>query len=167
MHTIREAEPGYEPCAYLNGTEDPDSFKWLLALRVAVGERTFGFLSPRFMETAQAASHLLRGCWLAYCSPKDLRCGLTAVLALAPIDRWMREDLHPMACDLLLDSQARIRGLFDAGRVAGLLEHHRNGKANNGYQLWLLLFFELWCREVLAGPPPLDFRREKWEGVHA
>lgn len=90
VRTIREAEPGYKPCAYLNGTEDPNSLKWLLALRVAAGERTFGFVSPRFMEVAQAASHLLRGRWLAYCSPKDLRCGLTSALALAPFDHRMR-----------------------------------------------------------------------------
>ena len=83
-----------------------------------------------------------------------------------PIDRWMREDLHPMACDLLLDSQSRIRELFNAGCVSGLLEKHRNGQANNGYQLWLLLFFELWCREVLTGTPRTAVDGGEREGVH-
>ncbi len=83
-----------------------------------------------------------------------------------PIDRWMREDLHPMACDLLLDSQARIRGLFNMSAVRTLLEQQKTGQASNGYQLWLLLFFELWCREVLTGSPRVDLAREKLEGVH-
>ena len=90
VRTIREAEPGYTPCGYLNGTEDPDSLKWLVAMRAAAGERTIGFVSPRFMEAAQTANHFLRGRWLAYCSPKELRCGLTAALVLAPFDRRMR-----------------------------------------------------------------------------
>jgi len=84
-----------------------------------------------------------------------------------PIDRWMREDLYPMACDLLLDQQSRIRDLFKAHAVRSLLEQHKTGQASNGYQLWLLLFFELWCREILTGSPRVDVAREKWEGVHA
>lgn len=90
VRTIREAEPEYWPCAYLNGTEDPNSFKWLLAMRAAAGERTFGFFSPRFMEAAQTTNHFLRRRWLAYCSPKELRCGLSAALLLAPFDHRMR-----------------------------------------------------------------------------
>ncbi len=89
VRAIREAEPGYEPCAYLNGTEDPASVKWLIAMRAASGARTFGFVSPAFMEAAQTASHALRGRWLAYCSPRELSCGLSAAIALAPIDRRM------------------------------------------------------------------------------
>ncbi len=90
VRVIREAEPDYEPCAYLNGTEDPESFKWLLAVRTARDERTFGFVSPAFMEAAQTASHVLHGRWLAYSSPKDLRRGAGAALALAPFDAGMR-----------------------------------------------------------------------------
>ena len=36
--TIRERNPEFAPAAYLNGTEKPDSFKWLLAVRL--GTRT-------------------------------------------------------------------------------------------------------------------------------
>ncbi len=90
VRTILEAEPEYRPCAYLNGTEDPNSLKWLLAMRAAAGERTFGFFSPRFMEAAQSTNHFLRRRWLAYCRPRELRCGLTAALLLAPFDRQMR-----------------------------------------------------------------------------
>ncbi len=65
-----------------------------------------------------------------------------------PIDRWMREDLYPMARDLLLDSRARITEYFDGAHVETLLTEHKNGQNRHGSRLWLLLFFELWSRTV-------------------
>ena len=34
VELIRTEYPDFEPCAYLNGSEKPDSFKWLLAGRL-------------------------------------------------------------------------------------------------------------------------------------
>ena len=34
---LQRRDPSFRPAAYLNGTEKPDSFKWLLALRVGDG----------------------------------------------------------------------------------------------------------------------------------
>jgi len=46
VNTIREADPAYEPCAFLNGTANPASFKWLLANRTVFAGRTVGYMSP-------------------------------------------------------------------------------------------------------------------------
>jgi asparagine synthase (glutamine-hydrolysing) len=70
-----------------------------------------------------------------------------------PIRRWMQQDLYPMACDLLQDNLAHSRELFNLDTVQGMLKQHKAGSADFGYQLWLLLFFELWCREVLEAIP--------------
>lgn len=70
-----------------------------------------------------------------------------------PMDRWMREDLYPMACDLLLDTKSHARHLFNPVVVQDLLKQHRDRQSNYGYHLWVLLFFELWCREILDAVP--------------
>ena len=74
-----------------------------------------------------------------------------------PVDRWMREDLRAMASDLLLDSGARSRSLFAPEEVRRLLERHTAGVDSNGQKLWMLLFFELWCREFLEAKPTREY----------
>ncbi len=89
---IRQRYPDYAPSAYLNGTEAPDSIKWLLAGRLATKRRTYGWVGPRFMELAQTSHHLLTGRYLAYSTPRVLRSG-RSLLALWPFDRGIRRAL--------------------------------------------------------------------------
>ncbi|HEX7480956.1 MAG TPA: radical SAM protein, partial [Polyangiales bacterium] len=42
--TIRKRFPDFSPCAYLNGTEKPDSFKWLASVRVGDREHIHGYI---------------------------------------------------------------------------------------------------------------------------
>lgn len=83
---IRERFPDFAPAAYLNGTERPDTFKWLLAGRLGGCGKVYGYVGPRSMELAQTAHHLRTGRYLAYSSPQTLAHG-RAMLALAPLDR--------------------------------------------------------------------------------
>ncbi len=69
-----------------------------------------------------------------------------------PIDRWMREDLAPMAHDLLRDRTARERGWFDPGAVDRLLAAHERGESR-GNQLWALLMLEQWFRTFVDTAP--------------
>ena len=87
---IREADPAYEPSAYLNGTGDANSVKWLIASRIASRSQGFGYVTPRFMELVQNGSHLFRKKWLSYSSPKTLGSGRSAMLASALFDPGMR-----------------------------------------------------------------------------
>ncbi|MBI5543233.1 MAG: radical SAM protein, partial [Deltaproteobacteria bacterium] len=60
--TIREKDSSYEPCAYLGGTKDPKSFKWLLAGRIGDHRgQVHGWVGPKFMELMQMGHHLLTG----------------------------------------------------------------------------------------------------------
>jgi hypothetical protein len=44
---IQQRFPDFAPAAYLNGTERPDSFKWLLAGHLGTRERIYGYVGPR------------------------------------------------------------------------------------------------------------------------
>jgi hypothetical protein len=88
---IREVDPDYEPSAYLNGTIDANSVKWLIGSRIASRAQAFGYVTPRFMELVQTGSHLLRRKWLSYSSPKTLGSGRMAMLASSLVDAGMRK----------------------------------------------------------------------------
>jgi len=86
---IRKRFPDFAPAAYLNGTERPDTLKWLLTGRVGSKERIYGYVGPRMMELAQTFHHLTTGRYLAYTRPQTLGHG-RAMLALAPLDPRLR-----------------------------------------------------------------------------
>jgi len=88
---IREVDPDFEPSAYLGGTVDPDSTKWLLASRMASKARGFGYVSPRYMEYLQIGHHLFKGTWLSYSTPNLLSRGRSTTALFALLDRGMRK----------------------------------------------------------------------------
>ena len=90
VERIREVEPLYEPCAYLNGTADPSSFKWLLANRVVFKGETIGYVSPKFMELIQTSYHLFSGKYLSYAAPGSTARGKLAAFSMGLFDKRMR-----------------------------------------------------------------------------
>jgi len=70
---IRQVSPDYEPCAYLNGTADTRTMKWLLSMRVGDNGKTLGYLDSKFAEFTQAFHHLFFGSYLAYSRPFFLK----------------------------------------------------------------------------------------------
>ncbi|MEE9132368.1 MAG: radical SAM protein [Gemmatimonadota bacterium] len=86
LAAIQARFPDFRPSAYLNGTEKPDSFKWLLTGRLGTRGRTHGYVGSKFMELAQTSHHLRHGCYLAYSHPRVHRRG-RSMLALSPFDR--------------------------------------------------------------------------------
>jgi organic radical activating enzyme len=85
---IRKKYPDFQPSAYLNGTERPDHFKWLLTLRIGTKDRIFGYGGPKFMELAQTLHHLIHGSYLAYSKTKVLGRG-KSILMLSPLDKGL------------------------------------------------------------------------------
>lgn len=71
----KEVDPDFMPSAFLNGTEKPDSFKWLLTNRLGNKHQIFGYAGPRFMELVQNWKHFWTGKYLAYANPKQLKLG--------------------------------------------------------------------------------------------
>lgn len=102
---IRERFPDFRPCAYLNGTEKADSFKWLLAGRLGTRKRIYGYVGPKMIELAQAAHHLWTGRYLAYAPPALLKRGKW-LLWLWPFDRSLRAVWLKAQLDLRLAFRA-------------------------------------------------------------
>ena len=90
VEKIREADPMYEPAAYLNGTANPNSLKWLLANRIVYDGKNMGYVSPRFMELIQTVNHLFTGTYLAYAEPKSVAKGKLAAFFGGLVDKKMR-----------------------------------------------------------------------------
>ena len=87
---IKKRIPEFEPSAYLNGTEKPDSFKWLMTLLVGDRERTYGSAGPKFVELSQVWNHLVRGRYLGYVPP-SVHSSARSLLAFAAVDRGLRK----------------------------------------------------------------------------
>jgi pyruvate-formate lyase-activating enzyme len=85
VDAIRTKNPGFQPCAYLNGTERPDHFKWLVTLRIGTKKKIYGYAGPKLMELSQTLHHLTRGSYLAYTHPRTLGRA-KSMLALSPLD---------------------------------------------------------------------------------
>jgi asparagine synthase (glutamine-hydrolysing) len=71
-----------------------------------------------------------------------------------PLAAWFRDELRPLAHELLLDERARSRGFFRAEAVRELLDDHVAGRADNGHRLWTLVMLELWQRAHVDQPVP-------------
>ncbi|MBI4404171.1 MAG: radical SAM protein [Deltaproteobacteria bacterium] len=90
VNKIREQDPDFEPSAYLGGTVDPHSAKWLIGVRVGSRSKTYGYITPRFMELVQDGYHVMYNRWLSYSSPSFLRLGRSSALTFATFDKGMR-----------------------------------------------------------------------------
>jgi asparagine synthase (glutamine-hydrolysing) len=72
---------------------------------------------------------------------------------MVPMGRWLKEDLRPMAEELLGEAAVRKRGLFDSRAVRALLRAHYDGRENNSDIIWALINLELWHQLCLEGAP--------------
>jgi hypothetical protein len=78
------------PSAYLGGTQDHTSFKWLNGILLCCGGNPIGSVGKKTMELAQTMHHAVFGTYLAYMRKKS--AGRKAFL-LSLVDRGMRDAL--------------------------------------------------------------------------
>ena len=90
VEIIRTEYPDFDPCAYLNGSEKPDSFKWLLTGRLGTKKKIYGYMGRKGMEAIQMFNHLLYNRYLAYAKPKDTRKG-KLMLLMSAFDKRLRK----------------------------------------------------------------------------
>ncbi len=88
---VQEQFPEFAPCAYLNGTEKVDSFKWLLTERVGTQKKIYGYLGSKFIELMMASYHFSTGKYLSYASTTNSKMGKSALLLLWPFDKGVRK----------------------------------------------------------------------------
>ena len=107
---IRERDPDFQPSAYLNGTERPDHFKWLLTLRIGTKDKIYGYGGPKMMELSQTLHHLKNGSYLAYTKPEVLGRG-RSMLLLSPLDRGLASTARSYLRDVVRRPQTLFRKL--------------------------------------------------------
>lgn len=107
---IRKRFPEFSPCAYLNGTEKPDSFKWLLTGRIGSKEKIYGYVGPKFMEIMQTFHHIGTGKYLAYEKPSLTRNG-RSMLLLSPFDKGVRNVTKNYLSSLITNPLRLFKGL--------------------------------------------------------
>lgn len=90
VEVIRRTYPDFDPCAYLNGSEKADSFKWLLSGRLGTKKKIFGYMGSKAMEIVQTAYHLIYGKYLSYTRPKISKKG-RAMLLMGLFDKKLRK----------------------------------------------------------------------------
>ena len=93
---VRERFPDFTPCAYLNGTEKPDSFKWMFTERIGTKDKIYSYLGPKLMELMMAGHHFLKGTYISYASPKLTKKGRLTLFLFWPFDRGVREGLKTL-----------------------------------------------------------------------
>ncbi len=65
-----------------------------------------------------------------------------------PLEHWFRGDLNGFVRELLLSDRCLARGIFNADYIRKLLTLHEQGRPL-GQHLWMLISFELWCRQFM------------------
>lgn len=90
VEKFRSVYPDFDPCAYLNGSEKVDSFKWLLTGRVGTKNRLFGYVGSKGMEIVQTFHHIFTGKYLSYVKPKLSKAG-KSLLLLGIVDKKLRK----------------------------------------------------------------------------
>ncbi|MCC6621670.1 MAG: radical SAM protein [Deltaproteobacteria bacterium] len=103
---IRQRQPDFQPCAYLGGTKDARSFKWLLTGRLGTADTIYGYVGPRTMELIQTTHHALTGRYFAYAPPSALRAGRGMMAAFSPFDPSVRRAAKAYARDALARRRA-------------------------------------------------------------
>lgn len=81
---------------------------------------------------------------------------------LSPTSKWIREELKPLAQDMLSEAALKKTGFFDPHVVQAMLEGHLRGakagepiilgKNYSATILWSLMVFQLWHRKFLENP---------------
>jgi asparagine synthase (glutamine-hydrolysing) len=73
-----------------------------------------------------------------------------------PFAKWLKNELRPLAHDLLSPERLRQTGLFNPEYVARLQDEHERGVANHRKLLWTLLTFELWRESFVETPKRIE-----------
>ena len=123
------------------------------------------FLDPRVAEFAAALppSYKLRGRTTKYILKRAIGGSLPSFVARrgkkgfgVPVAKWLKENLRPLARDLLSPERVRRAGVFNAEYVSRLQDEHERGVANHRKLLWTLLMFELWHESFIETPRRIE-----------
>ncbi|WKZ69607.1 MAG: radical SAM protein [Melioribacteraceae bacterium] len=117
LKIAREKFPEFTPAAYLNGTEQPDSFKWLLTNRIGNNHKIFGYFGPKMLELVMFFYHFTQGTYLSYAAPKTTKLGRSTLFFLWLLDKGVRNSFkkylgHVLRNPLRLFKKAHMQSIL-------------------------------------------------------
>jgi asparagine synthase (glutamine-hydrolysing) len=68
-----------------------------------------------------------------------------------PVSQWIRNELLPLVSSIFDSSEFKDRGIYNHTYAEKLLREHCQGYVDNGYKIWNIFIFELWCQKFLDG----------------
>jgi asparagine synthase (glutamine-hydrolysing) len=71
-----------------------------------------------------------------------------------PTSEWLRGKYWPVVEEFAISGRALERGHFNPEVVRRIAQEHRQGLANHGERLWLLINLEMWQRIFIDGEAP-------------
>jgi asparagine synthase (glutamine-hydrolysing) len=78
-----------------------------------------------------------------------------------PLDSWFRNELKPLAADLLLSNSALCRTYFRPEAIQALWDAHQQRLYDHSARLWALLMLEAWLREWSGTPSQIQVSSSK------
>ncbi|MDI6794840.1 MAG: asparagine synthase C-terminal domain-containing protein [bacterium] len=66
-----------------------------------------------------------------------------------PINRFFKHEMREFVSEILLSQKAKGRDYFNSSHVENLLKRHQEEGTDHSAKIWVLLVFELWCREYI------------------
>jgi asparagine synthase (glutamine-hydrolysing) len=79
----------------------------------------------------------------------------------APIGNWLRNELQPLAREVLSPADLRRQGFFEPDAVTRLLDEHAARRADNSRKIWAVLTFALWFDRYAGADVPAEVRAEQ------
>ena len=108
---IKKSYPEFSPCAYLNGTEKPDSYKWLLTGRIGNKRTIYGYVGAKFLEVVQTVHHIFQDRYLAYANPALTGAGRSMML-MSVLDKGLRRALRNYLKDIVRNPLRLFRKVY-------------------------------------------------------
>jgi asparagine synthase (glutamine-hydrolysing) len=76
-----------------------------------------------------------------------------------PLEPWFRQELKPLANDLLLSPESRCHAFLRTEAIERLWNEHQERRTDHSYRLWTLLMLESWLRQWQTGVPEVGGRK--------
>ena len=76
-----------------------------------------------------------------------------------PLSEWFRTDLHDRVHELLLGSGTLSKEFIAQAEVQRILENHQSERVDAWRQIWALVTFEMFCRQLVNPQPRPSARR--------
>lgn len=99
----------FVPCAYLSGTTSPDTYKFLIMVRVGSNGGVYGFMGAKTIELTQMFHHLFKGRYFDFLrSPKVGK----KLFLLSPVDKEVRKTFKNFLGSCLKDPRRLFQRLY-------------------------------------------------------